>query len=58
MDFDVGGPSEVREPTRPAEWAPLEPRLSQGEAHNFETGCWVMQERLRRVKEQEFDFLF
>ena len=57
MDFEVGGPGEVPNPTRPEQWAPWEPRLPPGVAHNFETGCWLMQERLRRGEEQGFDFL-
>ena len=57
MDFAVSGLGEVVAPARPAEWAPLEPRLAQGDAHNFETGCWVVQERLWRWEEGEFNFL-
>ena len=29
MDFEVGGPGDVPEPTRPAKWALVEPRLSK-----------------------------
>ena len=53
MDFNVAGP----EPIHAAEWAHLEPRLSQGDNHNFGMGCWLMQEHLRRQDEQEFVFL-
>ena len=55
MDFKVSGPGEVVVPDRPAVWAPLEPQLDHGDAHNFETGCWILQERLRRKEETEFD---
>ena len=56
MDFEAGGPGEVPEPTCPAECAPVEPRLSQADAQNFETGSWLMHERLRCWEEQEFFF--
>ena len=46
LDFDVSGPGEVVEPTRPAQWDPLEPRLSQRDAHKFETGLCLVEERL------------
>ena len=57
MDFEVSGPGELVAPARPAEWAPWEPRLAQGDTHSFETGCWVAQERLRRKEDLEFNFL-
>ena len=57
MDFEVGGSGEVPNPTRPEQWAPWEPKLSPRNAHNSKTGYWLMQERLRREEEQEFDFL-
>ena len=37
MDFEVGGAGEVPNPTRPEQWAPWEPRVSQKDAHNYET---------------------
>ena len=57
MDFEVGGAGEVPNSTRPEQWAPGEPRLSQKDAHNYEPACWVLQEADRREEEQEFDFL-
>ena len=57
MDFEVAGPGEAPPPTRPNHWAPWEPRLFRGIAHNFETGCWVGQEHLRHWEEEEFNFL-
>ena len=58
MDFEVSGSGEVPNPTHPEQWAPWEPRLSQKDAHNYETACWVIQEATRREEEQEFEFLF
>ena len=55
MDFEVSGSAEVLNPTHPEQWAPWEPRLHPGDAHNFETGCWLMQERLGRFEEQAFE---
>ena len=57
MDFEVGRSAEVPNPTRPEQWAPWEPRLPQPDAHNYETGCWVIKQATRREEEQEFDFL-
>ena len=57
MDFEVSGPGETPPPTGPNQLAPWEPRLPLGMAHNFGTGCWVGQGRLRRWEEEEFDFL-
>ena len=57
MDFEVSGSGEVPNPTRPEQWDPWEPKLPPGDAHNFETGCLPMQERLRCLEEQLFDFL-
>ena len=57
MDFEVSGSGEVPNPTRPEQWAPWEPKLSQKDAHSYETSCWLLQECLRRWEEQEFDFL-
>ena len=57
MGFQVIGSGEVPNPTRPEQWAPWEPSLPPGVANNFETGRWLMQVRLRRSEEQEFNFL-
>ena len=57
MDFEVSGAGEVPNPTRPEQWAPWEPRLSQKYTHNYETACWVLREADRLEEEQEFDFL-
>ena len=57
MDFVFHGSGEVPDPTRPEQWAPWRPKLPPDAAHNNETGCWLMQERLRREEEQECDFL-
>ena len=56
MDFKVSGSGEVPNPTRPEKWAPREPGLHPGDTNNFETGCWLMQQRLQCLEEQEFDF--
>ena len=56
-DFEVGGAGEVANPVRPEQCASSESTLPPRDAHNFETGCWLLQERLQRLKEQEFDFL-
>ena len=56
-DFKVGGAGEVANPVRPEQCAPSESTLPPRDAHNFETGCWLLQERLQSLKEKEFDFL-
>ena len=57
MDFEVSGSGEVPNPTHREQWAPWEPRIPQGDAHDFETGCCLIKEHLCRLEEQEFDFL-
>ena len=57
MDFEVSGSGEVPMSRRPEQWATWESRLSQKDAHNYQTACLVIQGAMRREREQEFDFL-
>ena len=56
MDFEVSGPGEVPNLTCSAQWVLWESRLPREMNHDFDAGCWLMQERLRHREEQEFDF--
>ena len=51
MDFEIGGSGEVPDPTRPEQWVPWKPRVPPEVAYNYETGCWLLQERVRRGEE-------
>ena len=60
MDFEVGGPGEVPNPTRPEQWVlwDSEPRLSHKDAHHMDTACWALREIDLKEQEQDFEFLF
>ena len=57
MDYVVASLGKIVEPGCPATWASLEPRLPQLVAHQYGTGWWLPQEKIRREEGFEFDLL-